>query len=323
MKAALLRGPGEAPHCEEIPAPTPQEGEAGVRVLAASIKNIDRMVADGSNYSSKGRFPVVVGVDGVGLLDDGSRVYCGGARPPYGMIAERSVVSKTWCIPLPDGIDDLTAAALPNPALSSYLPLVYRGKLQPGETVLVVGATGVAGQLAVQIARQLGAAHVVAAGRNPAVLQRLSALGADITIALDRPDDEVAEAFQQAHAQYPFDVILDYVWGHPVEVLLNALTGSDVEVQGQPQRMRFMQIGEMAGSTVNLTGAALRSSALEMYGSGGGSIASSAIFEAFPKVLGMAAEGKLHMEIERVPLTDVESAWRRGDTDGRRIVIVP
>src|SRR5262245_50861756 len=173
MKAAVLHALGKPPHFEDFPEPKPNQGEVIVHVKAASLKNIDKMMASGSHYDSHTKLPVVCGIDGVGRLDDGTRVYCGGSRPPFGMMAERTVVSRSWCLSIPDGVDDVTAAALPNPALSSWLSLVWRANLKPGETVLILGATGVAGKLAVQIARHLGAGRVVAAGRNEQVLKTL------------------------------------------------------------------------------------------------------------------------------------------------------
>src|SRR5213076_3132445 len=158
-----------------------------------------KAMANGSHYDRHRELPVVVGVDGVGVLDDGTRVFCGGSRSPYGMMAERTVVSRVRCLPIPAGVDDDTAAALPNPALSSWLPLIWRARLKPGETVLILGATGVAGKLAIQIAKHLGAGRVLAAGRNRDVLKTLPDLGADATIALDQPDQELTASFEREH----------------------------------------------------------------------------------------------------------------------------
>jgi NADPH2:quinone reductase len=234
------------------------------------------------------------------------------------MMATLSVVPRTWCIPVPEGIDDCVAAALPNPALSSWLPLTWRAQLKRGETVLVLGATGVAGKLAVQIARHLGAGRVVAAGRNERILQTLTSLGADAIIALSQSDEDLALAFRR---EEHFDVVLDYVWGHPTEVLLAALTGHDVRAESRG--VRLIEIGEMAGPAIVLSAAALRSSGVEISGAGGGSVPHSVIFDAFPKVWALAASGQLHIDIERVPLADIESAWRRDDLSGRRLVIIP
>ena len=321
MKAAVLRTLGKPPRFEEFPDPKPSQGEVIVHVKAASLKNIDRMMASGSHYDSHRELPVVCGTDGVGILDDGTRVFCGGSRPPYGMMAERTVVSRTWCLPIPDGVDDVTAAALPNPALSSWLSLVSRAQIKRGETALILGATGVAGKLAIQIAKHLGAGRVVAAGRNEQVLRTLNDLGADATIHLDQPDKELTEAFIREAGHRPFDVIIDYLWGHPTEVLLGALTGHDLTAESN--RTRLVEVGEMAGPTIVLPAAALRSSGLELYGGGGGSIPPKVIFDAFPQIWALAASGKLRIDIEQALLADVETLWQRQDSPGRRLVIIP
>lgn len=321
MKAAVLHTLGQPPRFEDFPDPDVHPGEVVVRVRAASLKNIDKALASGTHYDRHAELPVVCGLDGVGVLDDGTRVYCGGPRPPYGMMAERTVVSRAWCLPVPDAVDDVSAAALPNPALSSWLPLVWRAQLKPGETVLILGATGVAGKLAVQIAKHLGAGRVVAAGRNMHVLETLPDLGADAIIALDQSDRELTAAFVREASQRPFDIILDYLWGHPTAVLLDALTGHDLKAQSS--RIRLIEIGEMAGPTISLSAAALRSSGIEIYGSGGGSISHTAIFDAFPNLWALAAGGTLRIDTESASLADVESAWRRQDVSGRRVVIVP
>ena len=321
MKAAVLHALGQRPRYEDFADPEAIEGEVLVRIKAGSLKNVDKMMASGSHYDRFLELPCVCGIDGVGLLDDGTRVYCGGARPPYGMMAERTVVSRAWCLSIPEQVDDVTAAALPNPALSAWLPLIWRAQLQPGEIVLVLGATGVAGQLAVQIAKHLGAERVVAAGRNRRVLTTLHDLGADAIIPLDLSDQELTAAFIREAGAGRFDVVLDYLWGHPTEVLLQALTLHDVKIAAS--RTRLVEIGEMAGPTVTLSAAALRSSGLELYGSGGGSVPHQAIFETFPQVWALAIAGKLRIKTEPVPLAEVENAWQRQDLDGRRLVIIP
>jgi NADPH2:quinone reductase len=237
------------------------------------------------------------------------------------MMAEQTVVSRAWCLPVPDGVDDDTAAALPNPALSAWLSLVWRAQLKPGETVLILGATGVGGKLAIQIAKHLGAGWVVAAGRNARILETLPDLGADATIALDQADPELTTAFSREARRQRFDIVLDYVWGHPTEVLLDALTGHDV--MAESDTLRLIEIGDMAGPTISLSAAALRSSGIEIYGSGGGSIPHTAIFETFPQVWALAARGELRIDTEPVPLSEIENTWQRNDLPGRRLVIIP
>lgn len=321
MKAAVLHALGAIPRFEDFPDPQPGQDEVLVHVTAASLKNIDKALASGSHYGSDGQLPTVCGVDGVGVLENGTRVFCGGARRPYGMMATLSVVPRAWCVPVPEEVDDCIAAALPNPALSSWLPLTWRAQLKGGETVLVLGATGVAGKLAVQIAKHLGAGRVVAAGRNERILETLASLGADATIALSQSDEDLALAFSREALRGHFDIVLDYVWGHPTEVLLAALTGHDVRAESRG--VRLIEIGEMAGPTISLSAAALRSSGIEISGAGGGSVPHSVIFDTFPKMWALAASGQLRIDTERVPLADVESAWQRNDLPGRRLVIIP
>src|SRR5436305_12263278 len=182
MKAAVVPAFGVPPRCEEFPEPMPGEGEVIVQMRAAGLHLLVKALATRSHYGSSPTLPMLPGIDGVGRLEDGTRVYCGLARPPYGTMAERAVVPRTMCLPLPDSLDDSTAAALVNPGMSAWLALAWRAQLVPGETVLILGATGVAGQLAVQIAKLLGAGTVIAAGRNAQVLGTLPALGADATI---------------------------------------------------------------------------------------------------------------------------------------------
>lgn len=316
MKAAVLHRSGELPRFEEFPEPTPEQGEVLVHVKAAPLSNLSKMRANGAH-----QFPVVCGANGVGLLEDGTRVYCGGCRPPYGMMAERAIVSRAFCIPVPDEVDDLTAAALPNAAMASWLALVFRAQFQPGESVFILGATGVSGKLAIQVARQLGAGRVVAVGRNEAILSTLTDLGADAVISLNQSDQALAETFASEAGRHPFNIILDFLWGHPAEVLMRALTRP--EFLGEASRIRFVSIGEIAGSTVSVQALVLHSSGLEISGSGGGSIAREAIFETFPQMFTLAAQGKLRMDIDPVPLASVENAWQRRDTPGRRLVFLP
>lgn len=237
------------------------------------------------------------------------------------MMAERTVLSRRWCFPVPDEVDDVTAAALPNPALSSWLALAFRAQLQPGETVLILGATGTAGKISLQIAKHLGAGHIIAAGRNEKILQGLPDLGADAIISLNTTDQDLIASFEREVRQKNIDVVLDYVWGRPAEVLLNTLTHHDVKAD--VARTRYVSIGEMAGSTIVLASATLRSSGVELYGSGGGSFTPQAIYETFPKMWALVASGKLHIDVDPVPLADVEKVWKRGDVDGRRLVFLP
>lgn len=318
MKAAVLHEAGAVPRYEDFDDPVAGDGEVLIKVLAASLKPVDRAMASADHYASFRKFPVVCGVDGVGTLESGERVLFGGCRRPFGTMAERAVFRRAFCLPIPDGLDDATAAAVPNPAGSSWLPLKWRAQLKPGETVLVLGATGAAGMLAVQIAKILGAGRVIAAGRNPKALERTQSLGADAIIQIDQPRKSLVEAFASA-AKDGIDVVLDYLWGAPTEALVEALTGHDFAAE--PRTTRLIEIGESAGPTISLPGEALRSSGLEIYGAGGGSVPLHAIVEAIPEILERAARGELKLDTKRVALADVEMAWNR--KEDRRVVFVP
>lgn len=319
MKAGVLHELGRAPRFEEFAEPAAGKDEAVVRVRAASIKAIDRQLASGSHYASPRDLPVVCGTDGVGELPDGTRVFFGGPRRPYGAMAERTVAPRAFCFPVPASIDDDIAAALPNPGVSAWLSLTHRGKLAAGETVLILGATGVTGQLAVQIAKLLGAKRVVGAGRNEPVLGRLRELGADATIQLEQTGESLKEAFAREAGEAGFDVIIDYVWGRPTEALLAAITKS--EFAKVTKETRLVQVGESAGAKISLPAAVLRSTALTILGTAG-IPAREVLVDAMQQVMARAARGELRVETERVALAEIESVWGQQES-GRRIVVIP
>lgn len=317
MKAAILDSLGALPRFGDFEEPRAQDGEIMVEVTAAAIKPLDRAIAAGTHYSSPRTLPVVCGMDGVGRTQEGERVYFSTMRRPFGTMAERAPASLV--VPLPENLDDSLGAAVVNPALAAWLPLVWRGGLMEGETVLVMGATGAAGKLAVKAARLLGAGKVIAAGRRQDVLE---SLGADATIDLRLPTEELALAFAEQAAQ-GIDVVVDYLWGPPVETLISTLVTSDLHVSGADRGVRLVAVGEMAGRTVALPSGALRGSKLSIIGSG------TANFPPKPKmqeivaeILNYAAEGVLPVDVELAPLSDVTEAWRRAAESDRRLVLV-
>jgi NADPH:quinone reductase-like Zn-dependent oxidoreductase len=208
------------------------------------------------------------------------------------------------------------AAAIPNPGMSAWLSLKERAGLVPGETVFINGATGVAGRIAVQAARHLGAKKVIGAGRN---LDSLRVAALDSTIQLNQPEDDIRKALA-AELEQGVDVIVDYLWGRPAELILEALAKSFRP--DRPRSVRMVQIGDVAGKTITLPGATLRSVDLKLFGSGFGSVSVDRVWDAIPNLFSLAARGEFTIDIERIPLRDVESAWNR-KTEGRRIVFVP
>ena len=313
MKAAVVNVLGQAPKYQEFRDPAPAEGEALIKVHAAGLHPVVMARASGRHYSSSGEVPIIPGVDGVGTTPDGRRVYFGVMRAPWGTMAELAPAPNGLQVPVPDGLDSATAAAIANPGMSAWVSLQERGGLVAGETVLILGATGVAGQLAVQVARWLGARRVIGVGRN---LDALQGADVDAVIGLNQPEEALAQAFAAESAR-GIDLVIDYLWGRPTELLLHALaTGFKASAT---RRTRLVEVGTSAGPNITLPGAVLRSIDLHLLGSGFGSAAMDKILAAIPELFRLAAEGKLTIAVEALPLAEVESAWNRGEK-GRRIV---
>jgi len=315
VNAAVVETPGQAPKYQSFPDPVAEDGEVPVRVRAAGLHPIVKGLASGSHYASAKdkQEPSVPGIDGVGVLDDGSRVYFVFVRRPWGTMAERAAAPRRMCIPVPEKLDDVHAAAIANPGMSAWLSLKERAALAPGETVLIMGATGVAGQLAIQSARLLGAKRIIAAGRN---VDALATANVDAIIALDQPENAIRDALA-AEAASGIDVVVDYLWGRPTELLLEALARG-FKAQAT-QRTRLVDVGSAAGRTITLPAEVLRSIDLTLLGSGFGAVALDGILATIPTLFDMAAAGNLQIAVEPVPLTEVESAWNRVEK-GRRIV---
>jgi NADPH2:quinone reductase len=268
--------------------------------------------ADGSDL------PKVTGVIGAGTLPGGSRVLFGAEG---GTMARYAAVRPAFTFAIPDGLDDAAAAAAWNPGLSAWLTFGWRARPEPGGTVLVLGATGVTGKLAVQAARRYGAGRIVAAGRNPDALAQLPGLGADAVISLSQPAGDLARAFAAEAGEHGYDVIADYLWGPPTEILLDALDRDDAELRSQ--RTRLVQAGEMAGARIALPASVLRSAGLEIIGMGTGSMPPmEQIGALLGDLLERLAAGQVSIDFERVPLAEVADVWSR-DQRGRRPVFIP
>ena len=315
MMAAVVSVLGQPPRYQEFADPVPGENETLIQVRAAGLHPVVKAVAAGSHYSFKGGVPFVAGIDGVGRRLDGSRVYFGGPRRPWGTFAELCAAPLAMCVPVPDGIEDAAAAAVANPGMSAWMSLKERAAVTPGESVLILGATGVAGRIAIQIARVLGARRIVAAGRNVAALEGQNVDG---VIALQDEEEAVRDAFA-AEAAKGIDVVIDYLWGRPTELLLDALAKGFNPAGSRSTRL--VEIGESAGKTITLPGAWLRSVDLKLLGSGFGSAAIDRILAAIPGLFAMVADGRLRIDSDSVPLRDVEEAWQGGEK-GRRTVFL-
>ncbi|MDE2411268.1 MAG: zinc-binding alcohol dehydrogenase family protein [Sphingomonadales bacterium] len=307
MKAAVVTDAGAIPAYADFAEPVAGPDERIVTVSAAALSPLARVRASGKHYSSANVYPFVAGVDGIGRLDDGQKVYFFMPRGVFGAMAERTVVPTSRVIAVPEGLDDAAGAAIANPGMSSWAALTQRARLQRGETVLINGATGSSGQLAVRIARHLGAAKIIATGRNVAVLDRL---GADVTIPLTDDFDALEARFKLEFAA-GIDVVIDYLWGPSAEHILAAAA----KMARDATPVRFVQIGTMSGLDITLPGALLRSKAIELMGSGLGSVALDSLVKAVGALLGAVDDGGLSLPYEAVPLVDVATAWSRGEGD--------
>jgi NADPH:quinone reductase-like Zn-dependent oxidoreductase len=312
VRAAVLHEYG-APRYGEFDEPVAGEGQVVVEVAAAGVNPVDLAKAAGTFYAGKPPLPSVAGSEGVGhVAGEGRRVYFDMPIVPHGSMAERALVVAEGLVDVPDGLDDGVAVALGIAGLAAWLPLVWRAHMQPGETVLVLGATGVVGQIAVQAAKLLGAGRVVAAGRDADGLLHAAELGADATVSLAEEDDLTA-AFRAA-AEGDVDVVVDPLWGAPAVAALGALG-----VGG-----RLVQIGQSAGAEASVPSAFVRGRLADIRGHTNFLVPAEVRHEAYRRMAEHAAAGELVVDVERIPLRDVADAWERQRAGAhRKLVLVP
>ncbi|MEV0575131.1 zinc-binding alcohol dehydrogenase family protein [Streptomyces sp. NPDC050392] len=319
MHAAVVHSFDAPPRYDAVPDPVASgEHEVLVDVLAAGLHPRVRSAADGSHYTSDGTLPLVPGIDAVGRTPDGELLYFVAADSAPGTMAERAVVDRRRAVALPAGTDPAAVAAAMNPGMSSWVALRRRVSFRPGGTVLVMGATGNAGQLAVRIARHLGAARVIGAGRDPGRLALLKGLGADEVVALDGDDRDVADRLGRAAADA--DVVLDYLWGPPAVLAMTALLTARSD---RAKALAWLQIGSMAGQEITLPSFLLRAGNLNIMGSGQGSLTTAGILAELPSLAQEIAAGTLAVDVLPVPLDQVEQAWNTPVDPGRRVVLTP
>jgi NADPH:quinone reductase-like Zn-dependent oxidoreductase len=315
VKAAIVVEAGKTPIYGDFKEPVPGNGEVQVTVTAAALSNVVKSRASGTHYSSSGELPFVVGIDGVGRLADGRRVYFVLPKAPFGSMSERAVIRPSQCVSLPDDLDDITAAAIANPGMSAWAAFKERAELTAGETVLVNGATGTAGRLAVQIAKYMGAKKVVATGRNSEALRALSVLGADVTIALGDTGEAFEDALKEQFAGDGIDVVLDYIWGPSAERVIAA--GAKAGRDAVP--IRFVHIGSVSAPNITLSSAALRSSAITLMGSGIGSIPMDRFVKSIEELMHATVPGGFEVATRTFPLSEVEQVWARANSMPRTV----
>ena len=314
MRAAVIERYGELPVLRDVPEPK-ADGATLVEVLAAPLNPVDLSIASGKFYAGSPPTPYVPGGEGIGRpLQNGRpgpRVYFRAALP-NGAFAERAVAGQGQTVTIPDGVSDGVAAALGTPGIAAYLALTRRAQLKAGETVLILGASGVLGSIAVQIARLLGAGRIVAGARNEQGLAHARELGAHATVDLKQPDgltDRIREASGgQLHA------VIDPVWGIPGVAALEALSPFG----------RLVQLGQAAGPEAVVKSGIVRGRHLSILGFANFSVPWEEQAAAYRTLIEYAEAGKLKVEVEALPLEAAPEAWKlQAASPHRKLTLSP
>jgi NADPH:quinone reductase-like Zn-dependent oxidoreductase len=313
MRAAILRALGAVPEPGEFEDPAPAPGSEVLDVLAGGVNPVDVRIATGTFANERREPPYVAGKEGVGRRADGGSVYFDAPIAPHGAFAERTLIPAGSGYAVPAGLDPGLAVCLGIAGLAAWLGLDWRGELREGETVLVLGASGVVGQIAVQAARLLGAGRVVAAARSAEGLERARAVGADATVALDGADG-LSGALREAAGGDGFDLVFDPLWGAPAVAALDALRPFG----------RLVALGQSAGAEAAISSAAVRGRPVQIIGHTNYSAPEQRKAAAYARLAAHAAAGAITVDVERLALDAVADAWRRvGSSPHRKLVIVP
>jgi NADPH:quinone reductase-like Zn-dependent oxidoreductase len=319
MNAAVVTSFDEPPHYQEFDVPQPEtDDQILVDVVAVGLHPRVRTGAAGAHYTSTGQLPMIPGVDGVARRPDGKHVYFVTDDAVFGAMADKAVVDARRAIELPDDVDVAKVAAAMNPAMSSWVALRRRVPIKAGQSVLVLGATGNAGTMAVRVAKRLGAGRVVGAGRDLTRLNALITHGADDVVQLTDDVDEIASALAEVAADV--DIIIDYLWGKPAEVAMMAVLSNRTD---RSHELNWIQIGAIAGPTIELPSVALRSANFRIQGNGQGAVSAKIYLAELPSLVDEIDAGTIAIKTNVQPLADVESVWLRAEVPGERTVFVP
>ena len=315
MRAARIDALGQAPAVADVGEPEAAEGQTVVELSAAALNPLDLAVAAGRFYGGHPELPYVPGCEGVGRLPGGTRVYVSGgglgvARD--GTLVERVALAdaEADAIPIPEGVDDAVAAAAGIAGIAGWLPVAWRSPVQEGDRVLVLGATGTAGSVAVQGARLLGAERVVAAGRDPERLRRAESLGADATIRLDG-GDLAAEAAKAFDGEGP-TLVVDLLWGEPVAAAIAAA------VPGA----RVVHVGQSAGPEATLRSADVRGKQLAILGYSNFALGPETKRAGYLRLLEHVQAGRIAIDHETFELERVADAWAAQAASRKAVVLL-
>ena len=314
MRAARIHELGEEPRLDDVPSPEAADGRELVEVLAAALNPVDLNVAAGRFYGGHPPLPYVPGSEGI-VRRDGARYYVFGdglglARD--GTLAEQAAVPERALVEVPDGVDDAHAAAFGIAGVIAWSAVAWRVKVGPGDRVLVLGATGTVGTIAVQAARVLGADRIVAAGRDRERLARTMDLGADETVELDGAED-LADRLRAAAGGDGPNVVVDPLWGDAVA------TASEAAARGA----RIVHLGQSAGPTAPLSSAAVRGKELSILGVSNFARSHDELRTLYPELLAHVRDGRIRIDVETFPLERAADAWRRQSAGAKVVITIP
>jgi NADPH:quinone reductase-like Zn-dependent oxidoreductase len=319
VRAAIIEQVGNSPRVIEMQEPERGPGMTVIQVAAASINPLDLAIASGRYYGGPPDIPYVPGTEGVGIVVEADSIAAGTrvrfeARSGNGSLAERALATEDTLIELPEGTDDDLAAAIGVAGLAAWLALEWRGKLEEGETVLVLGASGAVGQIAVQAARHLGAGRVIAAARSADGLRRARELGADATVELqEQTVDELSDQFREA-AGGELDLVIDPLWAEPAVAALQAL-----RTEG-----RLVNLGQSAGGEAIISSASVRGRVRSILGHANRLTPLGVRRDTYLTLLEVARAGRLTVDFEVIPLDEIARAWaQQAASPHRKIVVRP
>ena len=318
MRAIVLNAPDSPPIVGDFPPPETAPGQELLDLIGAGIHPVERSTATGRHYGSTFSYPLIPGIDAVARTAAGETVYTGLPRPPWGTMA--SHLATRYTFPLPSTVDPLAIAAGMNPGLSGWIPLsAQRERLSDLGPVLVLGATGMAGSMAVHAARALGASRVIAAGVDGDALDKLRALGATIAIITRTDPDATQTALSTAIGDEAPSTVLEYLWGPTAEAAFSALRRSGMSEDRAD--ISYVQIGSLAGPSARVPAELLRSRRILITGSGAGATPLHALQTAIPQVAEAITTGTLPAPYTAYPMQRIADAWTH--TGPTRAVIVP
>jgi NADPH:quinone reductase-like Zn-dependent oxidoreductase len=317
VKAAIVLQKDQSPVFGDFKNPVPDSNQYLVHVQASSISQITQARASATHYSSDNEVPFIPGFDGVGTLEDGSMVYFLLPQNPFGAMAEYCIVDKKHCVKIPQILSADILAAMAIPGMSSWAALIDQAKIIPGQTVLVNGANGISGRLAIQIAKYLGAGKIIATARRSELFEELTALGADECIQLTEESGTLENSLKVVFQQ-GVHIVLDYLWGPSALSIIQ----SSAKYSPQGLSMQLVQIGSIGGSTIPFPASALRSSGLKVMGSGLGSLSIAQMLSAISDLIKHAPEAGLQIKTKKIPLSEVSQVWNATSSDVRTVLMM-